>query len=218
MTPAVVRYALASFARTQRWMAPTLIWLVVLGALYATDAGPLNGSYAFTAAVLMPVSAWLTVAVLGCEDPNGRTVLWAAAGGPARAQAGLLAASVVVCLPLAALAVAWPLVLDRHHGVAASSIVIGVVAHLVCLLVGVGLGGLVAPPVLYAPGVAALIIVGGSALTLLSPVPPMGPLLQLLSKTHPGALALHFTLITAESLALAVVLLTLALRLTRRRA
>lgn len=218
MTLAMVRYALASFARTQRWMAPVLIWLVVLGALYATDAGPLNGSYAFTAAVLMPVSAWLTVALLGCEDPNGRTVLWAAAGGPARAQAGLLAGAAIVCLPLAALALAWPLILDRHAGVAASSIAIGVVAHLVCLFVGVGLGGLVGPPVLYAPGVAALVIIGGSMVTLLSPIPPMGPLLKLLSKTHPGALALHFSLIVAESLALGAVLLTLALRLTRRRA
>jgi Na+/H+ antiporter NhaC len=47
--------------RAQWAVAPALLFLVVLGILYSSDAGPPLQAAAFTAIVLAPLMAWITV-------------------------------------------------------------------------------------------------------------------------------------------------------------
>jgi len=65
---AIVRYVAADAMRSQRWVAPVLLFAAAV-LIFNTDAGPLLSTYADTAACLLPVAAWLTVVIVNAEDP-----------------------------------------------------------------------------------------------------------------------------------------------------
>jgi hypothetical protein len=163
---ALVRYQLADLVGSQRWVAPLLAYVGFLGLLYAADAGPAAPAYGVSVLALFPVSAWLTRQTLSVEDDAGRQVTAAAAGGLVRVQVALLTSAVVVELPLVALSVAWAEVANHGNMRGSSAVLGGLAVHLVFALAGVGLGAVVARPVLRPPGAAALLIVGVFVLSM----------------------------------------------------
>jgi hypothetical protein len=170
---------------SQWFAAPTLVYLIVLGILYAGQAGPLLPAAAFTAAVLVPVMSWITVlAHLSDGRLMGRAFA-AHVGGRGRAHlaAGLATAPFAVAATV--VAVGWPAVSQPHphHGFAGLLLKM-VVLHLAAALLGVGVGTLLVPPLVDRAGWRICLAAGLFLILILIPVSPMRPLLLL--ATHPA--------------------------------
>ena len=170
---ALLRYQLADLAGSQRWVAPTLGYLTLLGFVYASDAGPAVPAFGVTALGLIPVAAWLTRQVLSTEDDAARQVTAASAGGTVRVQAALLVSSLLALLPFVVIAVAWAFVADHANVRTGPQVAGGAAIHLVFAVAGLGLGALAARPLVRPPGLAALVIVGGFVLSLIVPWSPV---------------------------------------------
>ncbi|WP_340375148.1 ABC transporter [Streptomyces sp. SS7] len=154
---ALLRYRTALLLRSQRWLPPFLLYVVVLG-VGVQGGQPLLDSLGWTAAVLLPTAAWLVrICVLG-EPPAARTVV-AAAAGPARAHlaAVLTALGTAVLLGTVATAavvyISDPVGADHQHRVPVpAAAAAGFLAVLTCALLGTAVGALTAPPVLRSTG------------------------------------------------------------------
>lgn len=79
---ALIRYQLAVLLRSHRWLAPVLGYLVLVVSVGAADAGEqtLRAGLVWSAAMLVPVVAWLTRAALTAEPASARACAAAAAG------------------------------------------------------------------------------------------------------------------------------------------
>jgi ABC-2 type transport system ATP-binding protein len=170
---------------SQWFAAPALVYLIVLGILYAGQAGPLLPAAAVTAAVLVPVMSWITVlAHLSDGRLMGRAFA-AHVGGRGRAHlaAGLATAPFAVAATV--VAVGWPAVSQPHphHGFAGLLLKM-VVLHLAAALLGVGVGTLLVPPLVDRAGWRICLAAGLFLILILIPVSPMRPLLLL--ATHPA--------------------------------
>jgi hypothetical protein len=157
----LLRYHGALLIRSSRWVAPLLVFGVVVAS--ATAGGsPAPDAFGFAAAALVPTCAWL-VRIVVTAEPGAARACAAAAAGAGRSQAGALVvavgAGVVLSLGSA------PILLltasaDAPAGRPAPSIVAviaaGLIGELVCVLVGVAVGALANPPVLRMPAAAVL--------------------------------------------------------------
>ena len=65
-----LRYIHADYWRSQRFFPPALLYALAIVWVYAIVPNPVESSYAFSAALLFPVSAWLA---LGGIDAEART-------------------------------------------------------------------------------------------------------------------------------------------------
>lgn len=182
---ALIRYALANLFVSQRFVAPTFLYLVLLAVLTSNDSGPLVGTYAATAGSLVAVSVWITVAVANAEEPVGR---WVVLANARRASDVTTATAVTALLYEAALGIVgllYPLA-SGHHRVTTSALGIGVSAELTCAAVGTGLGLLCARPVIVRTGVSMLT---GIALVLsvliVKRLPPVSPMLRRMTGGSP---------------------------------
>ncbi len=170
---ALIRYQLADLIGSQRWVAPFLTYLAFLGFLYQSDAGPAVPAFGVSALVLVPVLAWLTRQIFSVEDDAVRQVSAAAAGGPVRVQLALLGSAALAGLAFVAVAVGWAALANHAHVRDVGDVVGGVVIHLAFGAAGIGLGAVVARPIIQAPGLAALTIVGVCVLGLIVPWSPL---------------------------------------------
>jgi len=73
-------------ASSQWFLAPVLVFLIVLGVVYATDAGPPLQAAAVTAILLVPVMTWLSVLAHRVDGRELARAFAAHAGGRARAH------------------------------------------------------------------------------------------------------------------------------------
>jgi hypothetical protein len=179
---ALCRYQLADFVRSQRWVPPLLVYLIVLGLVYSLDAGPAVPAYGATAVALFPIVAWLTRMMLSAEDPVAREITAATARGQLRGQAALLVSAGVATLPFVVLSIGWAGVANHHNIHGWHAWLGGVGIHLVFVLLGVGLGALLAPPILNRPGPAVLGIVAVSLLSVIIRVSPVAGALDVLTR------------------------------------
>jgi hypothetical protein len=170
---ALIRYQLADLLASQRWVAPLLTYLAFLGFFYASDAGPAVPAFGVTALLLLPVAAWLTRQLFSVEDDAARQVSAAAAGGPVRVQRALVCSAIAAQLPLVAVAVISAWAGDHAHVRTAGTLTGGLIVHLVFATAGVGLGAIVARPLLRPAGTAALLIVAVFVLSLIIPWSPV---------------------------------------------
>src|ERR1700722_835566 len=167
---ALLRYQAAILLRSHRWIFP----LIAYGALIAVGAAgstSLAETLDWSGAMLVPVTAFLTRAMLTAEPDAARACV-AAAAGPVRAQF----ATLIVPLGGAALLGLAGAVFDvltaeaaastpgsgglfakltaaaQHPGIVGGGLLIA----LVCLLVGSAAGALCNPPLLRHPAAAPL--------------------------------------------------------------
>lgn len=211
---ALLGYRLAALARSQRWAAPSVLFVVVIAVTAWDDAGPLLSLYVICSATLLAAATWLGMATVNLEDPDQRAITLVAAGHRATlvSQAG---AALLGGVGLAAVGVALPVVVG-HHTVTPEVLLLGFGGQLGCACVGVGIAMLCCRWVLPRPGYAILAAVLLVVLAVIVPgASPVNPLLHALSSDHPAALLI----LALDAAAVAVLLgaTELAHHVARRR-
>ncbi|PCG86203.1 ABC transporter [Streptomyces sp. WZ.A104] len=170
---ALLRYHAALLLRSQRWLAPLLLYAAVL-AVGVQSGQPVLDSLGFASAALLPVTAWAVQLCVTQEPPAARAVASAAAG-PRRVHLAALLTATGCAAALAAvttgvvLLVSSPLTNDRTVAVSRPSAAIaGLLTALCCVLLGAAVGALSTRPVLSRRGWSVAAAVLGSVLALVT--------------------------------------------------
>jgi hypothetical protein len=188
---ALLRYQTAILLRSHRWIFPLIAYglLISVGAASST---PLAEGLDWSAAMLVPVVAFLTRSMLIAEPDSARACV-AAAAGPARAQlaalltalgagvvAGLAGACFTVLTGESVVKQQSSNVLSKIDATFAHPAVLtaGLATALVCLLVGSAAGALCNPPLLRHPGAALLATLAAIILALAANVSPASAALR----------------------------------------
>ncbi|MEU3746411.1 MULTISPECIES: ABC transporter [Streptomyces] len=164
---ALLRYQSGLLLRSQRWLAPLLLHAAVL-AVGVRAGEPVLGALGFSAAALVPVTAWCVRICLTQEPPAARDVVAAAAG---RGRAHLATLLTGAALPglLGTVAVLGLTAIGDRRGVGALAATgAGLLATAACVLTGASVGALAARPFLKATGWSVTALVTGSLLALVA--------------------------------------------------
>jgi hypothetical protein len=164
-------------ASSQWFAAPGLLFLVVLGTIYATDAGPPLPAAAVTALALIPVMTWLGVLAHRVDGRELGRAFAAHVGGRARAHLATDLGLVPFALALTAAAIAWPLISQGHHSHPWPLIAQMTALHLAAALFGAGLGSLLA--LIERAGYRFVVAVAVFLAMFLIRFTPLTPLLRL---------------------------------------
>lgn len=199
---ALVCYLGSDLLRSQRFVLPVFLYVLVLAPLLNGDPGPPPELWVLTAVVLYPVSCWLAVTVANTEDPVQRHVTVAAAGGPGRVAAGVLLTCLLADLVLVAIAVGWP-VLSTEYAFPTGTVAAGVFANVAVATTGTAVGLLCARPVMHSVGWSVVVAGGALFATGAQPwLPPVGLAFRQLSDSPVATVGLGLQ--AALGLALAV--------------
>jgi hypothetical protein len=186
---AVARYLTADVLRSQRFLLPVVVYGAVLAVLYGGDPGPPPASWAASALVLYPVTAWLAFVVANTEDPVQRTVTVAAAGGHGAVVAGTLVVALAGDVLLVAASVLVPVLVTAYPHPPAL-VLLGLAGHLACAVTGTAVGLLCARPLVTRVGWSLCL---GSLVVLLTAVwpelPPVGTSVRALTTDDVAPLA-----------------------------
>jgi hypothetical protein len=178
---AAIRYYLAATLHGQRYLAPLLLNLTALSVFTINDTGPLTGSYVVSAGSLLLTMCWLTVTIANLEDPTRRAITIVATGGPARALAAVVFLALLAGAALIGVGTVFP-ILSGTHVVTPAAVVAGVLAQAVVTCVGIGVGLLCSRLVVPRPGYSLLLaLVVIFAIPLTPGLPPVNPMLRLMS-------------------------------------
>jgi len=181
---ALTRYQVALLLRSHRWIPPLVLYglgVVGLGSANPPYGAGLRDGLSWSALMLVPAIAWLTRSMLTAEPGAARACI-AAGGGPRRAQLAALVASLSAGSILAIGGFCWALAncgVIRHRftntievGATMSVLLGGLVATLICLLVGSAVGTLCNPPLIRRPAAAMLSTTGAVVAALAWNVSP----------------------------------------------
>jgi len=168
-------------ASSQWFLAPVMLFLVVLGIVYASDAGPPLQAAAVTAITLVPVLTWLSVLAHRVDGRELARAFAAHAGGRARAHLATDLGLVPFAVVLALAALVAPLISQGSHPHPLLLDVRIVGLHLAAAVFGAGLGSLLA--LIERSGWRLLTAVAVFLVLFIVRNTPMGPLLRL--STHP---------------------------------
>lgn len=149
----VVRYYLTLFAGSQRWLAPALLYGIAL-AIDSAGGDRASDAFAYSAAFLLPVSAWLTRSMLTTEPPEAVSIV-ATLVGPARARLTALSAATgygLLCALIGALVAGV-----AGSGSTTSTTIAGLCTELICVLLGTAAGAMAAPPLVPSTGWGVLL-------------------------------------------------------------
>ena len=171
-------------ASSQWFLAPVMLFLVVLGIVYASDAGPPLQAAAVTAITLVPVLTWLSVLAHRVDGRELARAFAAHAGGRARAHLATDLGLVPFAVALALAALVPPLIGQGSHPHPLLLDVRIVGLHLAAAVFGAGLGSLLA--LIERAGWRLLTAVALFLVLFMVRNTPMGPLLRL--STHPATL------------------------------
>lgn len=164
---ALLRYQSGLLLRSQRWLAPLLLYAALVGV--GVQAGePVLGALGFTSAALLPVSAWSVRICLTQEPPAARSVVAAAAGRGRAHLAALVTGAVSPVLAGAVAVLAVTAIGDRHGVAPFAAVTAGLLAAVTCALTGAAVGTLASRPFLRAPGWSVAALVLGSLLALVT--------------------------------------------------
>lgn len=180
---ALLRYQTSLLLRSQRWLPPVILYAAFLGIGVQTGQ-PVLDSLGYAAAPLVLVAAWLVRICATNEPPEARSCA-AAAAGPGRAHlACLLVALASAALLGAAGSLLVTVISDPASTDGRTEVSVlaagtaGLLAALVCALLGTAVGALTTWPLLRSPGKAvpamllaallALVVSGSPARTAVS--------------------------------------------------
>ncbi|MEV6211242.1 ABC transporter [Kitasatospora sp. NPDC051914] len=217
---ALVRYHLELLLRSHRWVPPALGYglLMVLGLSGGDE--PLAG-HAWSAGMLLPVTAWLVRCAVTAEPSASRACLVAAAGARRVHRAALLAALAVGAVLGAAGTAAVLATGGQSKAGAGPALAAGLAATAVCLLLGLAVGALCNRPVLPTGPYGIVAAVGAVVLVLLAPWAPAHVVVrELVRGAEHGEVDLSATVLPALAAAavLAVAAVAGASALAARRA
>lgn len=176
---AELRYRLVLAARSRAVLAAAAAWLFVLVGVYAYHPNEVRGSYAVTALLLCPLTAWMTVALSHAEPAPQRELLAAAAGiEPVGALVRAALAATVLGLGAGTVDLAYPLATRAFdRSATASDLAVAALAHAGCAGYGAALGTLtgaclIARPALAFAVLAALAVAVVPLFELAAPLSP----------------------------------------------
>ncbi|MFI8851180.1 ABC transporter [Streptomyces sp. 891-h] len=170
-TLALTRYQLALLVRSQRWLAPLLLYVGLL-AVGVRAGQPVLDSLGLAAAALLPVAAWLVRGCVTAEPTAARHCAAAAAGAWRVHLAGVAAGAVMALLfgCAGAGAVAWLSAPRSTDGSAAvpllPAVAAGLCGVLACVLTGAAVGALGNRPLIRSRGYAVCATLLGSVAAL----------------------------------------------------
>ncbi|MFI5628455.1 ABC transporter [Streptomyces sp. NPDC051664] len=154
---ALLRYQAALLLRSQRWLAPVLLYAVFL-AVGVRSGQPVLDSLGYAAAALLPVTAWL-VQLCATQEPAAARTVAAAVTGPARVHLASLLTAVGSAALLGTVATVVVLLIsdpaDADHTVRVPLLpagLAGLLAAACCALLGAAVGALCTRPVLHRRG------------------------------------------------------------------
>lgn len=162
---ALLRYQAALLLRSQRWLAPLLLYAAFL-AVGIRPGDPVLDSLGYAAAGLVPVTAWL-VRICVTVEPDAARDCAAAAAGPLRVHAAALLTALIGALAAGGASALAVLLLGDRTGVRAGPAALaGALAVGACTLTGAAVGALGSRPLLRRGGYAVLATGLGSLLGL----------------------------------------------------
>ena len=173
MSAATRRYALTVAGARQRLTAPILV-LVLATAVLQVSGGGLRATTAVACGYLFPLTAWLTVALVGADPAPTSALVAVGAGGGSALRRDQCLAALQVGGGAAGLSLLGGLLSNLAH-LAVGDVVASVVALIVSVVGGVALGSICAPPVIARPGWSLTVVAAVSVADVLVPVvPPVG--------------------------------------------
>ncbi|MEV4046512.1 ABC transporter [Streptomyces sp. NPDC049744] len=219
---ALLRYQTSLLLRSQRWLPPVVLYAAALG-IGVQGGQPVLDSLGWAAAVLLPVAAWLVRICATSEPPAARGCV-SAARGPGRAHLAAVLAALAVAVVLGAVAtVVVTMISDpvsTGHGTRVPPLPAagaGLLAALVCALLGTAVGALTAWPVLRSPGRAVPALLLAALLALVaSGSPARAAVGDLVAGSRSGAVPLPL-LPLAGAAVIAVAATAAACALSSRR-
>lgn len=168
---ALLRYQADLLVRSQRWLPPFILYAVFLG-VGVQGGQPVLDSLGYASAALLPVAAWLVRICAANEPPAARAAVVAAAG-PGRAHLACLLVALAAAAGLGTVAtVLVTLISDpasADHQVRVELLpagAAGLLAALVCALLGTAVGALTTWPLLRSPGRAVPAMMLGALLAM----------------------------------------------------
>ncbi|WP_306318298.1 MULTISPECIES: ABC transporter [unclassified Streptomyces] len=174
---ALLAYQSALLLRSQRWLAPVVLY-AAFAAVGVQVGQPVLDSLGYVAAALLPVGAWLVRICVTNEPPAARSCT-AAATAPWRAHLASLAAGFLATVAVGAVATTVVVLIsdgvstDRQVPVATgSAAVAGLLAVLVCALVGAAVGAVTTWPVVRGRGFGLAALVLCALVALIAPGSP----------------------------------------------
>jgi hypothetical protein len=203
---ALLRYQAAILLRSHRWIFPLIAYGLLI-AVGAAGSSSLAETLDWSGAMLVPVTAFLTRAMLTAEPDAARACV-AAAAGPARAQVAtliiplaggavlglagalfdVLTAEAAAAAPGSGGLAAKLTAAAQHPGIVAGGLLIA----LVCLLVGSAAGALCNPPLLRHPAAAMLSTLAAVIVGLATDVSPASAAISHANVQANGPLAQHW--------------------------
>ncbi|WP_246868950.1 ABC transporter ATP-binding protein [Saccharopolyspora sp. ASAGF58] len=203
----LVRYQLAVLGHSQRYLPPVLLYVGLLAIFYSNNDGPALPGFAVTAAGLLILAGWLTIALVDVEDAVQRTVTQTHVGSTTRMLLGTVLAVLLCSVGLALLTVAWAEI-SYGLGYSPSDLGVRLLAHVVCASFGIAVAlpcsGLVVRRIGYTVIAAAALF----AIALLAKWVPLAfPLLQALSSGAVSAALLIRSALVAAGILIASTLL-----------
>jgi hypothetical protein len=209
-----LRLTITAATASRSVLAAAFAWLLVLAAVYASDAGPPLSAMAVTAAALLPIGAWAAASSLAATGDDLRALLTAADGRPRVLLVDALAPALYVVVA-GVLGVLAALVFDPHPAPVGSWF-LGFALHLLCGAVGVGLA-LLLHALRLSRGVQAAWVIAASVLSArLRWVPPDGTILSTWGAGRTPSTAFAVWAV-AGPVALTAVLVVVAALVRRRR-
>lgn len=184
---ALIRYSLALMLHGQRYLAPVLLFIATLATFTINDGGPLAGTYVVCAGAVLICSCWLTVTIVNAEDPVRRSITIVNAGHSRRVLLALINLALLLSLALTSVGMVFPLVSGRHV-ITAAGLLVGLQAQLTCGSVGIAVGLFCSRLVIPRPGYSLIVaLVTIIAVPLTRGLPPINPMLRLMSSDRPAA-------------------------------
>ncbi|MBX9422217.1 MULTISPECIES: ABC transporter [Streptomyces] len=212
---ALLRYQTGLLLRSQRWLAPFLLYAAFVGV--GVDPGePVLGALGFAAAALLPVTAWSVRICLTQEPPAARSVVAAAAGRDRAHLAALLTGTALPALVGAVAVLAVTALCNRRGITALAATTTGLLATLACALTGAAVGALSSRPFVPAAGWSLAALVLGSLLALVTTGSPAKHAMTALISGSRTATADPPWLACAGAVLLAAAAAALACRATAR--
>ncbi|WP_372345398.1 ABC transporter [Streptomyces sp. KL116D] len=177
MTTALLAYQSALLLRSQRWLAPVVLYAAFCG-VGVQSGQPVLDSLGYAAAGLLPVGAWLVRICVSNEPPAARSCT-AAATAPWRAHlaslvTGFLATAVLGAVATGVVALISDGASTDHRVKVAVPLAAGagLLTMLVCALVGSAVGAVTVWPVLRSTGLGVAGMLLCALLALVAPGSP----------------------------------------------
>lgn len=166
MTAGLRRYGSAA-ARDRGILAPLVALASVLLGVYATRPNDVQSAWALTGLLAFPLTAWLVGTALRSVPEPHREMDVAALGGAGAGDRVTLALAALLAAVVAALLLAWPLLIGAFDPAArARDVALGAAGHVICAALGGQLGRTLVPPVVDRRATAAAVVLAATLLSV----------------------------------------------------